>query len=69
MRKYIPHVDLNFVKEDYRRMAVNLTTLGIVGLVINHPAQGAYTSYLGNLMLCFIGSIFHLIGIKKGKTC
>lgn len=69
MLQYIEKfIDINALKEDFRRIGVNCITAGIVGIFINNYVGTEFSHmFWASLSISLIGSVMVCIGILKRR--
>jgi hypothetical protein len=62
------HFDLKATQKDFRRLAVNLMTAGIVGVYINHYVGTSFsTMFWASVSIIALATILSIAGLLRRK--
>lgn len=59
------HVDAGSLKEDLRKLGINLITAGVIGVFITHAADANFAIIISSISIIFSGAMFCYFGIRK----
>ncbi len=62
------HLDLKAIQKDFRRLATNLMTAGIVGVYINHYVGTRFsTMFWASVSVTTFGAVLLIAGLLRRK--
>lgn len=69
LKRIESRIDINGLKEDFRKIGINLITAGIAGVFINHFTGSALRSMLwAALSVTAVGMIALYLGLRRRKA-
>jgi len=65
LKRIEKHINLEFLKEDFRKIGINLITAGPIGLFVTHIVNPTFVMWLGSAWVFVLGAMILFWALRK----